>query len=72
MAQIYNLEEEARRHRAFAERAWTPAYRMRRRVQDAFENLRQVLAGTDDFERVQAAIDALQEAVEQAKIPRPS
>lgn len=47
-----------------------PAYRRARRVQQAFEDLRDVLSATDDFERVQAAIDALQEAVEQAKTNR--
>jgi hypothetical protein len=62
MAQVYNLEEEALRR--------APLYRLRWRVQEAFENLREVLARTDDFDRVQAAIDALQEAVEQAKTNR--
>ena len=47
-----------------------PARHRATRVQQAFENLRDVLAATDDFNRVQAAIDALQDAVEQAKILR--
>ena len=62
MAQVYNLEEEIRRR--------APRPGRKHQVRDAFENLRRVLAMTDDVDQVQAAIDALQQAVEQAKIGR--
>ena len=62
MAQFIHLEDGAKRR--------TPAYRRTIRIQNALDNLCATIAATDDIDRVQAALDRLQEAIEQAKIGR--